>query len=209
MSRDEASEGYLERRFTPTAVSWLLPAAAGPLADFTQAAIPARRPPTGPARRDPAALCPSPAARLVPAPGRSLGPEDLTPEGIEPQIGMHPRQRARKHPRVGAHYPADSITTTRRRGASDDREQSQFAGRGEEVTDYPRSRFAPRSNIPFGRVPPTTPVHARATPPISASVCADPTCFEIRCRPPACCAISTAVAPYAVRTRLVNATPRP
>jgi hypothetical protein len=43
--------------------------------------------------------------------------------------------------------------------------------------------------------------------PSSASVCADPTCFTIRCRPPTHSAICTAVAPDAVRTRRMNTTP--
>ncbi|MDT4844546.1 hypothetical protein FQZ97_785110 [compost metagenome] len=43
--------------------------------------------------------------------------------------------------------------------------------------------------------------------PSSASVCAEPTCSTICCRPRTYSAICTAVAPEAVRTLLMNATP--
>lgn len=61
---------------------------------------------------------------------------------------------------------------------------------------------------PALHLPATPRALARSTP-SSASVWAEPSCFTIRCRPATYSAICTAVAPEAVRIRLMNATHGP
>src|SRR5690606_21856242 len=64
----------------------------------------------------------------------------------------------------------------------------------------------PKSSTPWAGSSSNSRARASSTP-SSASVWAEPTCLTIRCRPPAYSAICTAVAPEAVRTRRMNATP--
>src|SRR5690606_13988853 len=64
----------------------------------------------------------------------------------------------------------------------------------------------PKSSTPWAGSSSNSRARASSTP-SSASVWAEPTCLTIRCRPSAYSAICTAVAPEAVRTRRMNATP--